>query len=87
MPSNSSQNQFPENSLTHFITRLKYPLRLVGNYIEGLAQMLFSKNWRYRQDASIYIETPLEFTRINVEFLVNFFESFNTLFQTFYDRF
>jgi hypothetical protein len=85
LPSNSSQNEFPENSLTHFITRLKNPLRLVGNYEVGLAQILFPKNWRYRPDTSILIETPGESTRINVEFLVN--ESLDTLFQTLHDRF
>ena len=84
LPSNSSQNEFPNNTLTHFITRLKNPLRLSGNYEVGLAQILFPKNWRYRQDASILVESPTETTRINVEFFVN--ESLETLLQNIIER-
>ena len=70
LPSNSSFNDFPNNTLTHYITKLKNPIRLNGNYEVALAQIIFPKNWKYRQDGSILINHPERSTRINVEFYV-----------------
>jgi hypothetical protein len=39
LPSSSPQNEFPNNTLTHYITRLKNPSRLSGNYEVGQAQI------------------------------------------------
>ena len=38
---NSSLNDFPNNTLTHYITKLKNPIRLNGNYEVALAQIIF----------------------------------------------
>ena len=37
---NSSLNDFPNNTLTHYIKKLKNPIRL-GNYEVALAQIIF----------------------------------------------
>ena len=70
LPSNSSLSDFPQNTLTHYVTRLKNPLRLNGNYEVALAQILFPKNWKYRPDGTILVSSPDGSTRIVVEFRV-----------------
>ena len=62
LPSYSSFSDFPNNTLTHYITH--------GNYEVALAQIVFSKNCKYRQDGSVLINHPERSTRINVEFYV-----------------
>ena len=58
LPSNSSLADFPGNTLTNFSTRLKNPLRLDGTYEVALAQVLFPKNWTYRNEGMIEICGP-----------------------------
>ena len=58
LPSNSSFKDFPSNTLTQYTTRLKNPLRLDGNYEVALAQILFPKNWKYRDDGIIELSNP-----------------------------
>ena len=77
LPSNSSKTDFPDNTLTHFRTTLKNPLRLNGNYEVALAQILFPKNWKYRPDGRILVETPDGVIEVIVEF--NVWESLNHL--------
>ena len=69
LPSNSSQSEFPDNTLTHYTTRLKKSLRLNGNYEFALAQIIFPKNWKYREDGVITIKTPETTSRIDIKFL------------------
>ena len=68
LPSNSSLDDFPENTLTHYTTRLKTPLRLNGNYEVALAQILFPRNWKHTTDGIIILNTVLirylDFNRI-----------------------
>ena len=69
LPSNSSQSDFPDNTLTHYTTRLKNSLRLNGNYEVALAQIIFPKNWKYRKDGLVTITTPESTSRIPIKFL------------------
>ena len=70
LPSNSSFKDFPSNTLTQYTTRLKNPLRLDGNYEVALAQILFPKNWKYRDDGIIELSNPKKSVQIKVQFLV-----------------
>jgi len=81
LPSNSSQADFPENSLTHYTTRLKNPLRLNGNYEVALAQILFPKNWNYREDSRIRILSPAGEHVVTIKFVV--WETLDELINTF----
>ena len=58
LPSNSSLADFQGNTLTNFTTCLKNPLRLDGIYEVALAQVLFPKNWTYRNEGMIEICGP-----------------------------
>ena len=77
LPNNSSKTDFPDNTLTHYRTTLKNPLRLNGNYEAALAQILFPKNWKYRPDGRILAQTPDGVIEVVVEF--NVWESLNLL--------
>ena len=70
LPSNSSLDDFPENTLTHYTTRLKTPLRLNGNYEVALAQILFPRNWKHTTDGIIILNTPEGSVSIKIEFHV-----------------
>ena len=45
LPSNSSMNFYPDNTLTHFITKLHQPLQLIGTYEVALSEIIFPFNW------------------------------------------
>ena len=85
LPSNSSQFDFPDNTLTHYTTRLKNSLRLNGNYEVALAQIIFPKNWKYRKDGLVTITTPESTSRIPIKFLAreSLQEFFKNLKQSF----
>ena len=69
--SNASQNEFPNNTLTHFTTKLKNPIRLEGNYEVALSEIMFPKNWKYREDGIIKcIANGIATFYIRVEFFV-----------------
>ena len=80
LPSNSSLADFPGNTLTQFTTRLKNPLRLDGNYEVALAQILFPKNWTYRNAGVMEVNSPRgKKFQIKIQFYV--YESLSQLFQ------
>ena len=45
LPSNSSQEFFPDNTLTEFITKLPSTIELTGEWEVGLAEMMFPRSW------------------------------------------
>lgn len=45
LPSNSSSQYFPNNTLTHFITRLQSSVSLVGDWEVGLAEIMYPRSW------------------------------------------
>ena len=85
LPSNSSQLDFPGNTLTHYSTRLKNPLRLNGNYEVALAQIAFPKNWKYRPDGKVKITGPKVKGELTIQFLAH--ESFMNLINSLKRRF
>ena len=85
LPSNASKEDYPNNTLTHFTTKLKQPLSLEGNYEVGLVGIMYPKTWKYRQDGEI----EAKFDDINVKVKVEFFiqENLNELCQRLTDAF
>lgn len=45
LPSNSSESYYPDNTRSHFITRLLNSIELKGDWEVGLSEILFSKTW------------------------------------------
>ena len=84
LPSNSSLQDFPDNTLTNYKTRLKTPLRLNGNYEVALAQIMFPKNWKYKPDGKVKIVTPEFESTITINFLV--YESLSEMLKNFSER-
>lgn len=45
LPSNSSEKYYPDNTLTHFITKLHNDVSLEGEWEVGLADIMYPRNW------------------------------------------
>lgn len=45
LPSDSSRNYFPENKISHFITRLPAPVELKGEWEVGLVEFIYPHTW------------------------------------------
>ena len=45
LPSDSSLNFFPENKISHYITRLPSPIELKGDWEVGLVEFIFPHTW------------------------------------------
>lgn len=45
LPSNSSENFFPDNTLTDFTTKLSSTIDLTNEWEVGLAEMMFPRSW------------------------------------------
>jgi len=45
LPSNSSKEFYPENTLTNFTTKLQPPFYLTQNYEVGIVEVMFPFNW------------------------------------------
>jgi hypothetical protein len=45
LPSNSSEKYYPDNTLTHFITKLHNDVSLDGEWEVGLADIMYPRNW------------------------------------------
>lgn len=45
LPSDSSRNYFPENTISHFITRLPTPIELRGEWEVGLTEFIYPHTW------------------------------------------
>ena len=53
LPSNASMDLFPNNTLTHFKTKLSSTLQLDGDYEVALTEIMFPFNWKFREKGSI----------------------------------
>lgn len=45
LPSDSSMNYFPENKISHFITRLPVPIELKGEWEVGIVEFIYPHTW------------------------------------------
>lgn len=45
LPSDNSLNYFPENKISHFITRLPTPIELRGEWEVGLVELMYPHTW------------------------------------------
>ena len=45
LPSDSSEKYFPDNTASHFTSRLPHRIRLVGDYEDGLAEFIYPYSW------------------------------------------
>ena len=45
LPSNSSMKYYPDNTLTHYTTRLQLPMELSGDWEVALTEITFPKSW------------------------------------------
>ena len=45
LPSDSSQQYFPENTISHFTTQLPVPVELNGQWEVGLSEMIYPHTW------------------------------------------
>lgn len=55
LPSNSSESYYPENTRSHFITRLLNKVELKGDWEVGLSEILFSKTWYNVKDGEYVV--------------------------------
>lgn len=45
LPSDNSKNYFPDNKVSHFITRLPKCLELTGKWVVGISEIIFPHTW------------------------------------------
>jgi hypothetical protein len=45
LPSDSSANYYPDNTIAHFVTKLPERIRLEGEYEMGLAEIIYPHTW------------------------------------------
>src|SRR2546425_2436754 len=45
LPSNSSEKYYPDNTLTHFVTKLHNDVSLSGDWEVALAEIMYLRNW------------------------------------------
>jgi hypothetical protein len=57
LPSNSSRDVYPDNTLTKFRTKLKNPIRLEGLYEVALVELMYPVTWKYRVDGSLILKS------------------------------
>jgi hypothetical protein len=69
LPSNASQNDYPDNTKTHFKTKLKVPVYLEGTYEVALVELLYPVSWKYRKDGRINIAVD----DISIDYKIEFF--------------
>ena len=56
LPSNSSRDVFPNNTMTKFSTKLKNAIRLEGSYEVALVELMYPVSWKYRLDGAIIVK-------------------------------
>jgi hypothetical protein len=57
LPSNSSQQFYPENTLTHFTTQLAHAVDLEGQWEVGLVEIQYPHTWHNMKDGWIRIKS------------------------------
>ena len=55
LPSNSSMNYFPKNTLTNFTTKLHHEISLTDDWEVGLSEIILPKNW-FNVDKNQYVQ-------------------------------
>ena len=65
LPSNSSLGYFPNNSASHFITKLPQSQELNGEYEVGLAEIQFSNSYQNVTENKVYFEYELHERKYN----------------------
>jgi hypothetical protein len=68
LPSNSSFEYYPENTLNNYTTKLHSTLRLEGNYEVGLDEMSYPQNWIYKKDGVITFKIDKKIDTFEVKF-------------------
>lgn len=56
LPSDSSTNFFPNNKISHFITRLPKSLELTGKWLVGLSEIIYPHTWYNVNESNNLIE-------------------------------
>lgn len=56
LPSNSSHNYFPNNTLTDYTTKLSSTIELTSEWEVGLAEIMFPRNWFTIPKQGLYFE-------------------------------
>ena len=80
LPSNSSLEYFPNNTLNNFTTKLHSALRLDGEYEVGLVELSYPQNWKYRRDGKILFKEKSRSEIYKIRF--SNFESIESLIQS-----
>ena len=70
LPSNSSSNVFPKNTLTDYSTKLKSPIQLEGAYEVALVEMMYPVSWKYQTGSVILKWSDVEVVN-EIEFIVH----------------
>ena len=76
LPSNASQNDYPDNTKTHFKTKLKVPVYLEGTYEVALVELLYPVSWKYRKVSRINIPVDANILvdgDISIDYKIEFF--------------
>ena len=71
LPSNASEKDYPNNTKTHFKTKLKNAKYLDGTYEVALVELLYPLSWKYRKDGRINISLE----DISIDYTVEFYIS------------
>jgi len=80
LPSNSSLDYFPKNTLNNFTTKLHSALRLDGEYEVGLVELSYPQNWKYRRDGNIFFKEKTRTENYRIRF--SNYESIEVLIQS-----
>ena len=67
LPSNSSLDYFPKNTLNNFTTKLHSALRL-DVLVEGLVELSYPQNWKYRQDGHVFFKEKTRTENYKIRF-------------------
>ena len=55
LPSNSSMDYYPDNTLTTYTTKLAQPLELEGSWEVGLAEIQYPRSWYNIYEEDVYV--------------------------------
>ena len=80
LPSNSSLDYFPNNTLNNYTTKLHSALRLDGEYEVGLVELAYPQNWKYRRDGKILFKEKSRTEIYKIRF--SNYESIDALIQS-----
>jgi hypothetical protein len=70
LPSNSSKDVYPNNTLTKFSTKLKTPIKLEGFYEVALIEAILPVNWKNRYDGAMILKLNTLSVKCDVRFYV-----------------